>query len=54
MGTVEAKFRQSAPELTDNMMMMSGEIDHRPRRDRAQKADDLKSQPTGDAGNVAA
>ena len=52
MGNVEADSSGKAHlELTDNMMMMSGEksiigrgvIVH-------EKADDLKSQPTGDAG----
>ena len=52
MGNIEADSSGKAHlELTDNMMMMSGEksiighsvIVH-------EKADDLKSQPTGDAG----
>ena len=52
MGNVEADSSGKAHlELTDNMMVMSGEksiigrgvIVH-------EKADDLKSQPTGDAG----
>ena len=52
MGNIEADSSGKAHlELTDNMMVMSGEksiigrgvIVH-------EKADDLKSQPTGDAG----